>query len=104
LLSGPLPMAEWLEIGIQISDALDAAHRNGIVHRDLKPANLVQVDRRSGQAVSVKVLDFGIAKYINATRSSDAESTLSMLTVAGGFAGTPAYVSPEQIRGEEVDG
>jgi serine/threonine protein kinase/Tol biopolymer transport system component len=104
LLSGPLPMAELLEIGIQISGALDAAHRSGIVHRDLKPANLVQVDRGSGQAVAVKVLDFGIAKYINATCPSDAQSTFSMLTVAGGFAGTPTYASPEQIRGEEVDG
>ena len=104
LLSGPLPIPEWLQIGIQISDALDAAHRNGIVHRDLKPANLVQVEPRSGQAAAVKVLDFGIAKYINATRPSEAESTLSMLTVAGGFAGTPAYASPEQVLGEEVDG
>ena len=104
LLSGPLRLAEWREIGIQICDALDAAHRNGIVHRDLKPANLVQVEPRSSQGVGVKVLDFGLAKYTNPTCPSHAESTLSMLTVAGAFAGTPAYASPEQVRGEEVDG
>jgi len=105
LATGPLPVSELLEVAIQISEALDSAHRKGIVHRDLKPANLFQTGPATDYSGRLKILDFGIAKYMaGATRPSETESTISMLTGAGGFAGTPAYASPEQTRGEEVDG
>jgi Tol biopolymer transport system component len=99
---GPLPLDEALPIARQIADALDAAHERGIVHRDLKPANVkVTPDAR------VKVLDFGLAKMLEAepTASSMTMSpTLSVrATYAGVILGTAAYMSPEQARGKPVD-
>ncbi len=95
-LKGPLPLEQALRTGMQISEALDAAHRIGIVHRDLKPANMLIT--KSG----VKLLDFGLAKLLGAV-AAGAETTTMAVTRAGEILGTLHYMSPEQVQGHEVD-
>ena len=93
LARGPLPVADALSIAKQIAEGLDAAHERGIVHRDLKPAN-VRV-RPDG---TVKVIDFGLAKTVEPAGALTATATA--LSLPGVIVGTPAYMSPEQARGE----
>jgi serine/threonine protein kinase/HEAT repeat protein len=95
---GRLPWSTIAPILAQTLDALAATHDLGIIHRDVKPENILVLEKEGGE-VSVKVLDFGIAKSVEGL-GPDGEH----LTRAGSVMGTPEYVSPEQIRGREVDG
>src|SRR5215475_11847309 len=94
---GPISTDELLEVGIQSSAALEAAHAKGIIHRDIKPGNIFIV---SGGWV--KILDFGLAKVIHG-QVPESEPDEESLTVEGVIPGTTAYMSPEQVRGEEID-
>src|SRR5437016_1000172 len=93
----PLDLSESLSIATQVADALAEAHAHGIIHRDIKPQNIMITPR--GQA---KVMDFGLAKVVASAVESEAE-TMSVLTVPGAILGTIPYMSPEQVKGEQVD-
>src|SRR5579863_5498365 len=110
ITKGTLPLRETLRIGMEICEALDAAHRAGIVHRDLKPANVMLT------AAGAKLMDFGLAKasvasvsgtttapLLSAAETISGPSPLSPLTSAGQVVGTIQYMSPEQIEGREAD-
>jgi eukaryotic-like serine/threonine-protein kinase len=103
-VAGPLPVEQAVAYGIEICEALHAAHRKGIVHRDLKPANILVTKQ------GVKLLDFGLAKLgaaggnrSGAVSESAEQATVAALTGAHTVVGTPQYMAPEQIEGKEVD-
>jgi serine/threonine protein kinase len=108
IMSGkPVPVPELVDLAVQTCDALQAAHARGIIHRDIKPANIFLTT--NGQ---IKILDFGLAKLVEESHSAattvtmtEAEIIASAITRTrvGRLVGTPAYLSPEQARGEEVD-
>jgi len=108
LVRGPLPLSQALVVARQTIDALNAAHEKRIIHRDLKPANIVLDGGNRGSSsgdVRIKVLDFGLAKPLTTSGDDSTRQAFDSFdgTVDGRILGTPAYMSPEQARGQTVD-
>ena len=98
LTKGPLPLKKALEVSAEIAEALEAAHKNDIVHRDLKPSNIMLTPEGH-----VKVMDFGLAKRVTPVEGQDEDEITTKLTKDDSLLGTIPYMSPEQLRGQEVD-
>lgn len=98
LRRGPLPFREALNVALQVVEGLEAAHAKGVIHRDLKPSNIMLTP--PGRA---KLVDFGLAKSVPAPADTEDPQSADPITMAGAVLGTAAYMSPEQIRGDDVD-
>lgn len=98
LRTGPLQVGKIIEIALQICSALQEAHSRGLIHRDIKPENVLFT--ASGQ---VKLADFGLAKWVDSSVTDSEAPTASNLTRSGALMGTPYYMSPEQLKGLELD-
>jgi eukaryotic-like serine/threonine-protein kinase len=103
LVQGALPIDRLLKVAIAVADAIAAAHQKGITHRDLKPGNVMLGEH--DQAGRVKVLDFGLAKLVNAPADASGMTTVAAapITGEGRILGTVAYMSPEQAEGKPID-
>jgi TolB-like protein len=99
LAEGPLPLEKALAVAGALLEALAHAHAAGILHRDVKPENVMLAE-----AGGVKLLDFGLAKHLETEDAGADRATLTLITSAGAITGTPGYLAPEQIRGEDADG
>jgi eukaryotic-like serine/threonine-protein kinase len=100
VLRGPMAVEDALRVARQIASALDAVHERGILHRDLKPANVLVTRASASAETTAKLLDFGIAKLIDAPGGGPDDATK---TVAGAVIGTASYMSPEQAGGQPLD-
>jgi len=98
LRHGPLPLAEALRVAEEVAEALDAAHKRRVVHRDLKPANVMLTEDEH-----IKVMDFGLAARLPHADAIDQTMTVVVDATDGLVTGTPAYMAPEQVRGEPAD-
>ncbi len=100
LAAGPLPPADLLDTAVAVARALAAAHEGNVLHRDLKPENVIRVRDTGIEDAGIKIVDFGLARFGDPEAGA---ASATQLTAPGAMLGTPGYMAPEQIRGEQVD-
>ena len=100
LAAGPLPPADLLDTAVAVARALAAAHEGNVLHRDLKPENVIRTGDAGGGHADIKLVDFGLARFDDPQAGA---ASATQLTAPGAVMGTPGYMAPEQIRGDQVD-